>query len=117
MKRIRLDSFSNEEDIVDPDEYVAETAQPIAKKWDTYDNPPMPPQEQDTLHFDGDLPVKDDRERRLYRKHNYRREKHIRDQEKMARELGIPVARKMKRRDIPSSRYKRHKERFDMQEC
>lgn len=116
IKRNRLDAISDEEDENSFDEpEIAST--PAIEHYDTYDNPPMPPQEQDTLHFDGDLPVKDDRERRLYRKHNYMREKHIRDQEKMARELGIPVARKMKRRDIPTSRYNRHKEKFDMQEC
>jgi hypothetical protein len=32
----------------------------------------------------------------------------------MARELGIPLARKMKRRDIPTSRYNRHKACLDM---
>jgi hypothetical protein len=77
----------------------------------TYDNPPQPPQKQDEMLFDGDLSEKDSRYHR--KKHRYMREKHIRDQEKMARELGIPVARKMKRRDIPSSRYNRHKEAMD----
>jgi len=113
IKRTRLDATSDEYEYDEP-----EISSPPAKAeplcdYGTYDNPPMPEQE----HFDADLPVKDDRERRLYRKHNYMREKHIRDQEKMARELGIPVARKMKRRDIPTSRYNRHKEKFDMQEC
>lgn len=78
-----------------------------------YDNPPEDPQVQDEMLFDGDLPEKDSRYHR--KKHRYMREKHIRDQEKMARELGIPVARKMKRRDIPSSRYNRHKAVIDFQ--
>lgn len=81
----------------------------------TYDNPPEDPQEQDEMLFDGDLPEKDSRYHR--KKHRYMREKHIRDQEKMARELGIPVARKTKRRDIPSSRYNRHKAVIDYQDC
>lgn len=76
-----------------------------------YDNPQMEPQEQ----YDSELPMKDNRYHR--KKHHYMREKHIRDQEKMARELGIPVARKVKRRDIPTSRYNRHKEILDMEEC
>lgn len=61
-----------------------------------------------------DSPEKDTRYHR--KKHSYMREKHIRDQEKKGRELGIPVARKMKRRDIPTSRYNRHKELFDREE-
>ena len=65
-------------------------------------------------NYDADLPEKDDRYHRKNR--HTKREKHIRDQEKMARELGIPVARKMKRRDIPTSRYNRHKEHIDREE-
>jgi len=111
IKRTRLYATSDEESGDEPEiSSPPAKAEPLCEDG-TYDNPPMPEQE----HFDADLPVKDDRERRLYRKHNYMREKHIRDQEKMARELGIPVARKMKRRDIPTSRYNRHKERFDME--
>jgi len=118
IKRTRLDTSSDEDEYGELETYEPEiTSKPATEHHDNSDKPLMPEQEQDTLHFDADLPVKDDRERRLYRKHNYMREKHIRDQEKMARELGIPVARKMKRRDIPTSRYNRHKEQFDMQEC
>ncbi len=116
IKCNRLDTSSDEDEYDELETYEPEIASVSAPVINS-DKPSMPPQEQDTLHFDADLPVKDDRERRLYRKHNYMREKHIRDQEKMARELGIPVARKMKRRDIPTSRYNRHKEKFDMQEC
>ena len=119
-KRKRLDASSDEDEnsFEMPDEL--ETAMTPLIEYDTYDNPPLEPQEHSALensaseNFDADLPEKDDRYHRKNR--HTKREKHIRDQEKMARELGIPVARKMKRRDIPTSRYNRHKEHIDREE-
>lgn len=105
---------SDEELEMSEDDDIVATPRSQENSHESYDNPPeepLPPQEQDEMLFDGDLPEKDSRYHR--KKHRYMREKHIRDQEKMARELGIPVARKMKRRDIPSSRYNRHKAVMD----
>ena len=116
IKRKRLNASSDEDENSFENEMLDEPeidATPVRYKpfeYCTYDNPPLEPQE----HFDADLPEKDDRYHRKNR--HTKREKHIRDQEKMARELGIPVARKMKRRDIPTSRYNRHKASIDMEE-
>jgi hypothetical protein len=110
-KRKYLDVSSDEEDEIlqyEPATNIKPAQYETFIKYETYDNPPLEPQE----HFDADLPEKDDRYHRKNR--HTKREKHIRDQEKMARELGIPVARKMKRRDIPTSRYNRHKASLDM---
>jgi hypothetical protein len=105
IKRKHSDVSSDEDEIVRHEPEI----DPFLE-YGMYYNPPLEKQEQ----HDSDLPEKDSRYHRKNR--HIKREKHIRDQEKMARELGIPVARKMKRRDIPTSRYNRHKERIDMEE-
>ena len=111
IKRKRSEISSDEELWMSMSEDEEEVITPTPTLM--YDNPHEDLQEQDEMLFDGDLQEKDSRYHR--KKHRYMREKHIRDQEKMARELGIPVARKMKRRDIPSSRYNRHKDAIDFQ--
>ena len=109
IKRKRFDVSSDEE--IEDTVYTAPSqCKNVVEPSDVYDNPPLEEQE----HHDSDLPEKDSRYHRKNR--HTKREKHIRDQEKMARELGIPVARKMKRRDIPTSRYNRHKEHLDREE-